>query len=192
MSVKDVHVTIRGNACKDADRTGNTIEETVGVRIAVNRRYFDKAAQQYKDVQSTDYYNVYGTGALGRNMQASIHKGDPVVVTGRLNFSEWAKEDGTEGHSMVIRADAIGHDLTFGISTLRRSGRAEETPGIDYDSGLPRPRSMSVVPPRPTDADETRDGDLEDSAVDPEGSDESTAENSSAEAEEKEPAGAPF
>lgn len=191
MSVKDVYVTIRGNACKDAGRTNNTIEETIGVRIAVNRRYYDKTAQQYKDVQSTDYYNVYGTGALGKNMLASIRKGDPVVVTGRLNFSEWAKDDGTEGHSMVIRADAIGHDLTFGISTLRRSGRAEETPGIDYDSGLPQQRPTTVVPPNP---DAARDGNLADD--DPGHGSPDAAEDESAEAEDRalagQVAGVPF
>ncbi|WP_165831883.1 single-stranded DNA-binding protein [Brachybacterium endophyticum] len=152
MSLKDVYVTIRGNACKDADLTGNSLEETVGVRVAVTRRYFDRSEQQYKDVRTTDYYNVYGTKTLGKNMRASIRKGDPVIVTGRLNYSEWAKEDGTEGHSMVIRADAIGHDLTFGTTSMRRSGRAEETPSIEFASGEANP-GVSIVRPAVTGAD---------------------------------------
>src|SRR5690625_4519328 len=75
-------------------------------------------------------------------------KGQPLVVTGRLNSSEWTGVDGTVRHSLTVNADAIGHDLTFGRAVFTRPLKASDIP--DHD-----PVTGEVVDRRGDDAAQT-------------------------------------
>jgi single-strand DNA-binding protein len=154
MSMRDVYVTVRGNATSDAHTTNNQSEPTTMVRIAVNRRYYDKGIDDYKDAATPDFYNIYGTKALGRNMLRSVKKGDPIIATGRLSYSEWTWDDGSEGRSMQVRADSVGHDLVFGTTSMARSQRHDEPP-VDVRTGeMLRSAGDSIVRPLHDAADD--------------------------------------
>jgi len=53
-----------------------------------------------------------------------LHKGDPVVIVGRLALREW-EQDGRAGSTLDLTADVIGHDLTRGTATFERTRRVE-------------------------------------------------------------------
>lgn len=167
MSMRDVYVTVRGNATSDAHVTNNQSEPTVMVRIAVNRRYYDKGTDDFKDAATPDFFNIYGTKALGRNMLRSVKKGDPVIATGRLSYSEWTWEDGSEGRSMQVRADAVGHDLVFGTTHMTRAQRHDDPP-VDVTTGevFPDGQPSMVRPLRGVVGD---DGDDAPAVTQPEG-----------------------
>jgi single-strand DNA-binding protein len=57
---------------------------------------------------------------------ASVRKGDPVVVVGRLRTSVWEK-DGQSHERLVLEADMVGHDLNRGTSAFRRRPRLSST-----------------------------------------------------------------
>src|SRR5690625_3421497 len=75
------------------------------------------------------------TEPAGRNVLASVTKGQPLVVTGRLNRSEWTGVYGTVRHSLTVNADAIGHDLTFGRAVFTRPLKASDIPDHDPVTG---------------------------------------------------------
>lgn len=70
----------------------------------------------------TSFYEVVAFRALGVNALASVHKGDPVVVHGRLRISDW-DEDGHTRTKAQIDATSIGHNLTFGVSAFTKRRR---------------------------------------------------------------------
>ena len=88
-------------------------------------------------------FTVKAWRGLARNVGASLHKADPVVVTGRLQVEEWQGGDGPRT-SLVIEATSIGHDLSRGRSLFARTVEGESArkevpaePDADSDGGGP-------------------------------------------------------
>lgn len=133
--MRELRTTAMGNVAKDI-----TIHEypdggvTAIIRLAVTSRYYDQGSKDFTD-RKTEFITVYARRALARHVGACVHKGDPLIVTGRLSTNEWEREDGNPGHSLVINAEAIGHDLTFGASEYTRSPRRRDEPDIDENTG---------------------------------------------------------
>lgn len=55
-------------------------------------------------------------GPFAENIGRSLHKGQPVLATGRLSLETWKREDGEVGVTYVLSLHSIGHDLTRGRS----------------------------------------------------------------------------
>lgn len=133
--MRDIQTTIMGNAT--ADPTAHPQEDgsvTAKVRVAVTGRYFNASHQDYAD-RKTEFITVFIRRQLAKNVLLSVRKGQPVIVTGRLNSSEWTGEDGATRFSLNLQAESIGHDLTYGTSAYRRPLRGEDTPDIDPYTG---------------------------------------------------------
>lgn len=131
--MREIQTTIRGNVTKDPQRcTGN---DAAQVRVAVNSTYFDRDKGAWAE-RKTEFITVFVRGSLARNALDSLQKGQPVIASGRLGSSQWEREDGSVGHSLVLQAECIGHDLTFGSSTFRRPPRRDDdVPEMDPDTG---------------------------------------------------------
>jgi len=110
-------------------------------RIASNQRRYDKG--QWIDMP-TNFYGVSAYGDLGKNVSASINKGEHVVISGKLKVTEWRQSD-RSGTNVDVIADAVGHDLRFGTTALSRRAfsvdarsnddepRTNDAAGIDAD-----------------------------------------------------------
>jgi single-strand DNA-binding protein len=95
---------------------------------------------------------------LAEHVAASLNKGDPVMVTGRLRTQIW-DDDGGHHQRMVLEATQVGHDLSRGISNFRRVQRsesdergddealaaAEDLPDSDVTAGLDDQISEAVA-----------------------------------------------
>jgi single-strand DNA-binding protein len=79
-------------------------------RLAHTPSRFDKATGEWKDLE-TMWYSVTCWRGLADNVAASVHKGDRVVVTGRLSQRSYEK-DGQQRISLEIDASSIGFDLS--------------------------------------------------------------------------------
>ena len=104
-------------------------------RVASNGRRFDRTQNVWVDIEP-NWYEVVAFDALAEGIDASVSKGQPVVVTGELKISEW--HNGERGGTNIdIRADAVGHDLRFGITEFTKTaGRSHVDPDGDE---LPEP-----------------------------------------------------
>lgn len=147
-----VHVTTQGLAI-------------TSFRLASTRRYFDRAKSTWEDGE-TNWYTVSGFRQLAHNAAASVHRGDRVVVHGRLRLRAW--ENGEKsGTAVEIEADSIGHDLAWGITALtkvRRESAADADqstttvesggwPGVDAPAEAPSAAGGDQI-----DAEEPADG----------------------------------
>lgn len=89
----------------------------------------------------TNWYSVEAWGGFADHVGASLHKGDLVVVLGKLKIDQWESGD-RRGTSVKIRAEHIGHSLRVGPSTRKRkespseSGAGQEL-APQHDAGAP-------------------------------------------------------
>lgn len=79
----------------------------------------------------TSWYTVNCWRALGQNVAESIHKGDPVIVRGRVRVDVWAREGQEPSTSWLVEAMFVGHDLNRGTSSFVRQQRSTAVPMED-------------------------------------------------------------
>ncbi|HEV7741700.1 MAG TPA: single-stranded DNA-binding protein, partial [Pseudolysinimonas sp.] len=101
--------------------TGDGLSIT-SFRLASNQRRYDRAQQKWVD-GITNWYTVTTFRQLATNVIASVHKGQRIVVTGRLKVRDWSTDD-KKGTSIELDAEALGHDLSWGTATFTRSAAA--------------------------------------------------------------------
>ncbi|WP_168209219.1 single-stranded DNA-binding protein [Agromyces intestinalis] len=87
-------------------------------RLASTRRYFDRVQGTWVDAD-TNWYTVSSFRNLAVNAAMSIRKGEHVIVHGRLKQRSWEAGE-RSGTAVEIEADAIGHDLAWGVTQLRK------------------------------------------------------------------------
>ncbi|MFI6423565.1 single-stranded DNA-binding protein [Promicromonospora sp. NPDC050880] len=112
--MKDVMVTVSGFVGNNPALHVNPVKERewTSFRVASTRRYVNEDGD-WTDGK-TLWFTVKAWRAAAASVARSVHKGDPVVVTGRLEVDEWTGPEGQERMSLVIVASAIGLDATRG------------------------------------------------------------------------------
>ena len=121
--MNETRVTIHGNVVTEPvvreTRTGGVFTT---FRIATTP--FSRTADGKFVDGETSFYGVIAFNALGANIGASLRKGQPVVVEGKLSTREWQGADGQLRQSTEIDAEHVGHDLTWGRSRFERLSKA--------------------------------------------------------------------
>ncbi len=116
-------------------------------RMVSQPRRYDSNAGAFVD-QDPSFVTVFAWRGMAEHVAASIHKGDPVVVVGRLRVREWSDEGRTRV-TVEVDAQSVGHDLSRGTARFQRT-----------------PRPASVAGP-PTELKEKREAVAAEAAVTP-------------------------
>lgn len=87
-------------------------------RIASDERRFDREKQSWVEGH-TNWFGVVCFRTLASHAEASFKKGDRIIVTGKLRVRSWEKDD-RRGTAVEIEAEAIGHDLRWGVSRFEK------------------------------------------------------------------------
>lgn len=123
--MNDIITTVIGNAVTDVSlRTTSTGASVASFRIASNSRRFDKSTNTWIE-QDPSYLSVSAWSQLAENVALSVHKGQALVVTGKLKVKQWQDSD-KSGTNVEIDATAIGHDLNRGTSEFTKVKRVSE------------------------------------------------------------------
>jgi single-strand DNA-binding protein len=121
--VYDAMLTIGGYVGTDVQFSeGNGGGARAMFRVGSTPRWFDRSSGSWRD-QETVWLTVKAWRELAHNVKASVRKGEPVIVTGRLRASKWKDGAGEERTEVVVDAVAVGHDLNRGTTAYRRSLR---------------------------------------------------------------------
>lgn len=117
-------------------RSGTTQENNpwTSFRVAVNYDRYDRDSREYKNVD-TNWYEVMCYGSLASNVRASVNCGDSIIVVGRLRERSWTTDDGQQGSTMQILADAVGHNLQFHGARSLRPKKATQSDSAEESSG---------------------------------------------------------
>jgi single-strand DNA-binding protein len=141
-------------------------EQVVTFRMASNSRRLDPATGEWVD-SGTLYLTISCWRRLVTGVDASIRRGDPIVVYGQLRSHEYRSKDGVERRDLEMRASALGPDLarctaqpirrteagrSFGPSNLARNtcdrSSAEDCARVDGDGLAEGATTMSSAPAR--------------------------------------------
>lgn len=114
----DLEVTVVGWAATTPREIVGDGTPFTSFRLATTPRRYDTRLAAWTDGR-TEWFTVKAFRETALNVAASIHKGEPVVVHGRLRSEEWAGDNGPRT-SLVIDVIALGHDVTRGRSSFVR------------------------------------------------------------------------
>ncbi|MDQ2749455.1 MAG: single-stranded DNA-binding protein [Actinomycetota bacterium] len=141
MAMNDTYMTIVGNVV-DAPRMRLTKSghAVTNFRVASTSRRYDQEQHRYVD-NCTLFVNVTCWRATAENVAFSVHKGQPVVVSGRYYSREYELNE-TVRVSYELEANAVGHDLSRGTAEFRKVIRPSVTVNVEVDEhGVPVDRS---------------------------------------------------
>jgi single-strand DNA-binding protein len=136
--------TITGNLTREPEiRYTREGQATTQLGVAVNRRWQDRATQEWQE--ATSYFDVVCWRELAENAALSLAKGMRVVVTGRLEQRSWENEEGERRSKVEITADEIGPSLRFATADVQRAERrgADERP--DGEADIDDPSEAAVI-----------------------------------------------
>jgi single-strand DNA-binding protein len=105
-------------------------------RLASSQRKFDKTQERWVDGE-TNWYTITTFRQLATNSAVSVHKGDRIVVTGRLRIRDWQAGE-KAGTNIEVDAEALGHDLSWGTAAFSRNmgSAAVETTSSGFPSEI--------------------------------------------------------
>ncbi|MGY4857126.1 single-stranded DNA-binding protein [Cryobacterium sp. AP23] len=112
-------------------------------RLACRQRRFDRLSSSWVDAD-TNWYTVSSFRQLARNVEHSVQKGEPVLVTGRLRIRDWENQD-RSGTSVEVEADAVGHNLAWGTTSLVRATAATAPEQKDAEHPTAQAGSVPTV-----------------------------------------------
>ncbi|WP_051132911.1 single-stranded DNA-binding protein [Nocardia paucivorans] len=132
-------------------------DRVVTFRLASTARRLDRDSGEWVD-NGTLFLTVSCWRRLVAGVNASIHRGDPVIVQGQLRSNEYRTRDGAERRDLEMRAHTVGPDLTRCMAQVTRwrsvaneSGNIGGTPIAEETNTAGEDRQgdtvMETVPP---------------------------------------------
>lgn len=112
-------------------------------RVATTPRRFVPKEDRWVDGE-TLFATVQCRYALAENAEACVHKGQPILVTGRVRLERWRNEE-RRGEELYIDARSLGHDLSWGTADFVRTARRRGDRAVGADA--PRFRSADDTSP---------------------------------------------
>jgi single-strand DNA-binding protein len=128
--------TIVGNLTRDPElRFTPSGQATASFGVAVNRRWQNRQSQEWEE--ATSFFDVVAWAGLAENVAQCLHRGDRVIVTGRLDQRHWQNPEGDKRSKVEITANDIGPSLRWATATTTKSERRspEAVPAGDGSYG---------------------------------------------------------
>jgi single-strand DNA-binding protein len=156
----ETHVTVVGNVAT-AIAQHRLADGTVvaNFRVGSTQRRYDRASGGWVDGDSL-YVDVTCWRSLAENAVASLVKGDPVVVTGRL-YTRTYEHEGQRRTAVTLEAQSVAADLAWCTAVLTRTRRrtaaastASDAPADDQ----PEPVGAAPLSAAPDGGEEPADG----------------------------------
>jgi single-strand DNA-binding protein len=115
-------LTIAGNLTATPElRNVNGGRSVVSFSLAENRRWADKATGATQE--AVTYLDVTAWGAMAEHVATSLHTGDRVLVTGRLEQRSWEGSDGQRHSKHELVATEVAASLRYAEASITRAVR---------------------------------------------------------------------
>ena len=112
-------ITLVGNVVDEvANRPTTSGLSRASFRVASTQRRKDRDTGQWVDGHKF-FVNVTFWREFAENVAASLKKGDPVIVTGRIFSRQYVKDEANH-IAYEIEPESIGHDLARGTAEFRK------------------------------------------------------------------------
>ncbi len=95
-----------GNVTREPEmRTTTNGQQVLTLGVATNERWKDRQSGQ--DKERTEFHNIVVWGALAEEVAKTIHKGNRVFVTGRVQTRSWETKEGAKRYTTEIIAETV-------------------------------------------------------------------------------------
>jgi single-strand DNA-binding protein len=133
---QDNHITLRGYLTTEPTLYQKTATATpvTEIRIGSSPRRLNRQTGEWYDAPAS-YFTVKCWRRLAINAASSLHKGDMVVVRGRVYMNHWVDSQQRQQSRMEVEADSLGHDLSYGWSRFLRGTRSQSERSAAVDAG---------------------------------------------------------
>lgn len=144
-------VNIQGNLTADLEvryiQSGTPVASGT---VAVNERKLNRQTNEWEDGEAT-FIRISIWRELGEHAAASLHKGDRVVVSGKVDQRSYEDKEGVTRQSLEMTVDDIGPSLKYATAQVTRAQRQQQgQQGGGYNTGVVPPYAGgSPVPPPP-------------------------------------------
>jgi single-strand DNA-binding protein len=141
----DTLVTLHGWVGGDVQFKTPRDTSVATFRVACTPRI--KRDGRWEDGEST-WYSVTAWRALAENVRDSVHRGEAVIVHGRLRTRVWSRGEGEpDQQTLEVEAIHIGHDLSRGTSAfLKRQRAMSEEADFDAEVAAMVAAGLTVEP----------------------------------------------
>jgi single-strand DNA-binding protein len=123
------------------------------LRVAYTARRRDKETGEWGD-GPTSFVNIQCWRTLADNVSMSVHKGEPVLIMGRLQIRRFEDAEGAPRTAVEVEASSVGHDLTRGVAQFSRTRWPVASAAAALQDGAPGSEEGAV----PADGAELADG----------------------------------
>lgn len=141
--MNEIFVTVNGTVGSDVRLFEGERAKRAKFRLATAERFFDRDRNEWVE-RETVWMDVVCWRRLAEHVHASVQKGQPVIVRGRLRVTKYESDTGPRQGIEVI-ATSVGHDLALGNGSFTRPQRTTPVPP---PAEVPAPDAA-----RPRDAD---------------------------------------
>ena len=138
--MNEIFVTVNGTVGSDVRLFEGERAKRAKFRLATAERFFDRDRNEWVE-RETVWMDVVCWRRLAEHVHASVQKGQPVIVRGRLRVTKYESDTGPKQGIEVI-ATSVGHDLALGTAAFSRPPRATpaQAPADGPVPDDPRPR----------------------------------------------------
>lgn len=120
--MNETYTTMVGRLTSDVSlRTTPSGDRVCGFRMVSTERRFSRETQEWMDGEQL-WVDVTCWRKLAENASASLFKGDPVVITGRL-YQRRYEANGEPKWALELEAKAVGPNLTLCTAMVTRQPR---------------------------------------------------------------------
>lgn len=144
--MNEAQITMSGYvATQPVWRETSTGRPNLSMRVAWTPRRQDQATGEWVD-GNTSFVTVICWRKLAENAAVCLRKGDPVLVQGRVSVRDWEDRQGGRRTAVDVNAQAIGHDLTYGVAKFNRIRPATGKTAAEYAADLEAGVEDSLAP----------------------------------------------
>ncbi len=143
-------ITVVGNLADDPELrfTPNGVA-VANVRVAVNQRFFNKDTNAW-DERLDGFFTCNVWREYAENVAESLHRGDRVLVTGRLRSRSYEDKEGQTRWVTEIEADEICPSLKWANAKINKNSRGGRGGGREGGSdtnwgGAPPPQQAPAA-----------------------------------------------
>ena len=142
MAFESNFVTFIGNLTDAPElRFTGSGDAVASFRVANNRKWTGKDGREQED---TTYMGVNVWRDLAENAAESLHKGDRVIVIGRMKVRRYENKEGQTVWVTEIEADEVAPSLRWARTQVARQGTASASKGQTQTQTAPPPDDGDV------------------------------------------------
>jgi single-strand DNA-binding protein len=126
----DNQTVVVGNLADDPElRFTNNGTPVANLRVAVTQRVLEGGA--WRDGQ-TSFFRINAWRETASHLADSLHKGDRVVVLGRLRQRSWETPEGERRSVAEIEADEVAASLRWATARIERVATGRDSESSPY------------------------------------------------------------